>query len=149
MKICYPCVKKIFINRDYKYFITIKPPVNEKYHTQISIIGEYLLHRDLAYFLTKCMSEKGYLHYHGVISFKESQTPKKGAHGALTKKINRSMGFVTLDPMYGDLESAYKYIRADRNTNGGKYEQVDIINTTREMIEHHPPNILESPKKKD
>lgn len=137
MKLCYDCVKEMFTGRDYKYFITIKPPANEKYHRQISVIGEYLTRRQFVHLLTKCKSEKGYVHYHGIISFNGSQIPKKGAHGALTKKVNRSMGFVKLDPMYTDLRSAYEYIRAERNTNGGLFEQEDYTEWSRPMIEHH------------
>lgn len=126
-RLCLECVLDMFKQRDYFYFITIKPPPSELNHMAIHSIQEYFRKKNLVFWLVKCQSEKGYEHYHGLISFNESQTPHKGCLSLIQRQINRKMGFVKIIVLQSSVTATYRYIRASRNTNNGTYQQVDYI----------------------
>lgn len=123
--ICLDCVKNIFQNRDYLYFITIKPPPEEDRHQQIYLIVEYLRKKNLVFWIVKCQSVNKYIHFHGILSFNETQTPHKGLIACIQRYVNRHMGYLTLTPLFGTKDAIYNYIRDNRNTNAGEYEQTD------------------------
>lgn len=121
--LCIDCVRRIFENRDYIYIITIKPP--RGFDADIYKLGDYLRKRGITYFITRCQSVKGYIHFHGIISFNKSQTPYHGEHGNLCKKVNRDIGRVNLTPMQTSIYDVMTYIRSNRNTNNATYNQDD------------------------
>lgn len=124
-RICLECVLNLFKDRDYLYFITIKPPPTELNHMAIYSILEYLRKKHLVFWLVKCQSTNGFEHYHGIVSFNESQTPHKGCISLLQRQINRKMGFVQITPLQSSITAIYRYIRDVRNTNDKSYDQID------------------------
>ena len=113
MKICLDCVQDLFKHRDYLYFVTIKPPPDRV--ELIYQLTDYLRKHHMTYWIVLCQSKKGYIHYHGVISYNETQTPNKGMHGNFQRKVNRTMGFLCQSPLSGGLPVAYSYIRGEKN----------------------------------
>ena len=110
-------VKEMFCNRDYIYFLTIKPPPNELIHIRSNDIHEYLNRKNLTNWIVKCKSPKGYVHFHGLINFMEHQEIRKGNCAALKRKVQRDMGFVQCDPLFTSVVTAYDYIRSPNNDN--------------------------------
>lgn len=126
MKLCLECVERLFSNRDYKYFVTIKPP-KENIHN-ISRLSEYLAKKGIRFWIVQCMSENKYEHFHGILSFPEHQTPNKGLIACVRRHVNRYMGFIQCIPISSSIKETYYYIRAPRNTQNGEYHQNDICN---------------------
>lgn len=127
MKICMKCFMETFKESSHLYHITIKPPPKDEQIDRIFNFCEYLAKKDLPFFIVKCQSPSGYIHYHGVISFIVSQSLNNKDIKAIQRKVNRDMGFVSIDPLYSNLPKAYDYMRAPNNTNNGKWKQTDYI----------------------
>lgn len=125
MKICFKCYKDMFEGTDNKYHITIKP--DPKKVDDIYQFIDYLMKKPLQFFIVKCMSPLGYVHFHGIISFNESQTLDNKVIKAIQRRVNRGLGFLKMDPLYSSLRSAYEYIRASNNTADGSHEQEDFV----------------------
>lgn len=126
-RICMTCIDRLFDGRDYFYFITIKPPPSEINHRALYNVLDYMKKKRLVFWLVKCQSNNGYIHYHGIVSFNESQTPHKGVLSLLQRQINRVMGFVQINVLQTSMHSVYRYIRDERNSKGGTFEQSDFI----------------------
>lgn len=135
MKICYSCYKNTFEGLSYLYHITIKP--DPKKVDEIYKFVDYLLKKPVVFFLVKCKSAAGYEHFHGIISFRESQTIDNKLIKCIQRQVNRMLGFLTMDPLYSNLKAAYSYIRAENNTCNGTFEQEDFLNAIPEHCMIH------------
>ncbi|AXQ66609.1 MAG: putative replicase [Circoviridae sp.] len=132
IKLCLFCVRELFDCRDHFYGITIKSPPDDNIHIRIVNLVDYLIKKDIVMWIVKCQSTSGYIHFHGILSFPESQSVDNKMIKAVQRKINRDMGFFTINPLYSGtalpaIDSYFNYIRASNNTNNGSFEQDDYI----------------------
>lgn len=127
LQLCYECMRSILDDGIHRYFITIKPPPDEKYHVKIVDFINYLHKKDIDAWIVKCQSPGGYIHYHGLLNFPKEQSINNNLIKAVQRKVNRDMGFFSISPVWTTIKDVYKYIRADNNTNEGLYEQEDYF----------------------
>lgn len=120
-------VSRMFVSRQYRHLITIKP--DPKKCTSIDRLRKYLDDRECLYWLVYCKSAKGFLHWHGIISFDNDASPddiskfKTNMH----RLVNRLYGSFTILPVT-DLNGLYHYIRSpERNDNQGEYYSKCLI----------------------
>lgn len=116
-------LKLIFPDRERLYFITIKPaPGNTD---NILKICDYMYKKTQEFWIVKCQSQMGFIHYHGMYKIPANVYDSVHFNAAINRKINRDMGFMTVSPV-SEINSAIKYIRDKRNLGKeGKYEQRD------------------------
>lgn len=124
-------VKYLFEGDEHKYFVTIKPPPSKI--DVIHRVCEYIEKRIENYWIVKCMSINNYIHYHGIVSFKESQCLENKVLKAFHRFVNRNMGFMKIEPLSTTIDVCYRYVRAERNTCKGEYTQEDYSN--RQVID--------------
>lgn len=120
-------LKRLFVDTNHVYFITIKPAPG---YYNIEDIVKYLEKKKQVsqYWIVTCKSELGFIHYHGLIKFNEHDNTKNVK--ALARKIQRDIGYNTIMPMSTGFNDVYGYIRSVRNTCNNTYEQRDYYRYT-------------------
>lgn len=119
--ICLDCIENLFSDRNYVYFVTIKP--DQKKIDKIYELFSYLDKRVAYYWLVKCKSSEGYVHFHGIMTFYNEVQPLQ-AHllkKAIHKKINRLIGFLYPLQQCFSIAKTYRYIRAPNNDFMAEY----------------------------
>lgn len=115
--------KKMFENKQRVRFITIKPDSNKI--NNIENVVKYISSRYDEYFIVKCQSNNGYIHFHGLIAIKEKVYDSDKILKSLAKKIQRDMGFVHIAVASGPYNNLYSYIRDKRNQGILDFKQQD------------------------
>lgn len=114
-------LKIIFPNRERVFFITLKPaPGNDQ---NILKICDYLYKKTQEFWIVKCKSKSGFIHFHGLFKVPSSVYDSTTFNAAIHRKMNRDMGFVTITPC-NSIEQSHRYIRNERNKSDN-FEQQD------------------------
>lgn len=114
----YETMSKIFNPLAVLTFITLKPAKDKV--DEIFRIREYLDKKGYPYWIVKCESKRGYIHYHGVLEVKKCNRKQ------ITSYINKYMGYCTQKYPIQSLQRVYDYIRDERNKNKDEYYYVDV-----------------------
>lgn len=113
--VCLDCIEDLFTDRNYVYFLTIKP--DQRKVDKIFELFIYLDKRVAYYWLVKCKSTEGYVHFHGIITFynglqcMQADFLKKAIH----RKVNRCIGFLYPLEQLQSVVRTYNYIRCPKN----------------------------------
>lgn len=113
--------EKIFQNTEQVYFLTIKPAPSKT--DKMEDMMSYFNKKTRQYWIVKCRSERGFVHYHGLMKLDPGYDNMKVVQ-AITRKIQRDMGFVHISHVSSSLDLIYNYIRDKRN-RGSEYIQTD------------------------
>lgn len=118
-KYTFSSIDKIFTDRTYVHFITLKPPRNTSRDTEVGKLLNYLTKRDCKYWIVKCISEKDYTHYHGIVSYPNETLPDRMEANKLAfqRKVNRDIGFSYPLQQCRSIYGIYKYINAPNNSS--------------------------------
>ncbi len=110
-------VTQMLDKREYIHFITLKPPhiLNKKH--QVMKLMEYLIKRQVLFWIVECKSHDNYTHYHGVVSYPNTCSIEgmNKIKSAFQRKVNRDIGFCYPLQKVHSLPAVYNYIRGDSN----------------------------------
>ncbi len=93
-KIEWRVIRNAYQAKDYVYAITLSPKVGIDLEGGYASFTKYLESHNVSYWLVKCKSDNGFIHYHGVVHFSlvGSCTDIARMKLALRNKVNRCIG---------------------------------------------------------
>lgn len=105
-------ILKMYTPMKHKYFLTIKPRANSV--NKIYELMAYLDKRCAYYWIVRCTSPTGFIHFHGLLAFSDNCNTGL-LKLALHRKVNRTMGHFLPLELVRDLDNIYEYILSDKN----------------------------------
>lgn len=115
----YDVISELFEDRLYNYFLTIKP-----HPDKVDAMADLLLYLDRRltfYWIVKCVSNTGYVHYHGIMSFSQEQQHCDLLKKAIHRKVNRCIGFLFPLEKVRSVFDTYMYITSEKNNAQAEY----------------------------
>lgn len=106
-----------FKEQIFRHFVTIKPPRDQDVSAGLEGFFKYLKKRKIRYWIVKCISECGFIHYHGIVSYPNDEPIENMIKNKLAfqRKVNRDLGFNLPLVMVNSIERVYMYIHSSRN----------------------------------
>lgn len=113
-------VFKLFESTNYLYALTLNPNPQKEYNRDIDRLYAYFKKKNINYWMIKCQSDNGFIHWHGMIQFKRPPPDSQKFKKAIAKQINTYIGRCPEDcmvhiPTIKDMNRWYNYVLGNSN----------------------------------